>query len=966
MDSDDRGSAGLRAITSRSFLTASLIPLLTIELVLLVLYFATHAWIERKNHDALRAEVSENLREIAEGVAGTVDAQLAGIARDTAALRTITEAFYANPAWEPPPAEVPPRFATSPSGVYYKAADNGGGSLFYGARTVIGPEQREKARRSELLDLPYAAVERASEDIVAVYLNTYDDMNRYVPFIEDVVAQYDPMLHMEEFNFYYLADAAHNPARGVVWTGAYLDPAGKGWMASCIAPVYRGDVLEGVLGVDVTTENFVSGILDRDYPWRAEPMLVDAEGNVLAARPELERRLGGSARVAYTGKPLAEEVLGDLNLLRHPDPRVAEPLRQLLTEPAAARTFIVGESNLMFLRAPIPTTGWTLLLAADEAVVYAPVDALAADTFAVGVGAVGVMLLFYLGFFFYVWSRSRRLADLIAAPIARLTEATARLAAGSATAALPRVSIAEIDQLSANFETMRDDLDESRRRQEQAVREAEASARAKAEFLANMSHEIRTPLNGILGMGKLLAESPLGDEQRRFATAIQRSGEGLLATINDVLDLTKIEAGRVELEVRTFDPNVLVDDLAALYGAEARARGLTFSRVPSIGVPTRLRGDPHRLRQVLGNLLGNAVKFTERGSVTLAVDAEPTPTGARLDFRVTDTGIGIPAERLGSIFDSFVQADGSITRRFGGTGLGLTIARRLVECMGGTLTVQSEPGRGSSFRVTVELPSDPDPAPPPAPARATPVEGLRVLVVEDNEINLDYLRALLGRAGVDVRCAADGRAGVEAWRREAPDVILMDVQMPVLDGFGATRAIRAAEAGGARVPILALTAHAIAGYGDACREAGMDDYLTKPVRAELLLEAIARWAGRSGQPAPERTPPNEAHPFAAAVESCMGDRALARQLLGMLRDQVVTKVAQVRALLSRGEAAGAVRIAHSLKGSAAQIGVEAVRAAATRLEEACRGGDVGEAQAAVDALDARGTELAGALARWSD
>jgi signal transduction histidine kinase/CheY-like chemotaxis protein len=382
---------------------------------------------------------------------------------------------------------------------------------------------------------------------------------------------------------------------------------------------------------------------------------------------------------------------------------------------------------------------------------------------------------------------------------------------------------------------------------------AEAANQAKGRFLANMSHEIRTPINGVIGTTELLLDTALSSEQRELAETAQRSAHALLDLVNDVLDLSKIEAGKVEIEHVAFSLDEvlgLTREVFALRAAQADV-ALTIVRDPS--APEWLRGDPVRLRQVLLNLVGNAIKFTARGSVSLLVTASPR-AGGFLDvrFAVQDTGIGIPEDRIASLFEEFTQADGSTTRRFGGTGLGLTIVRHLVTLMGGSLEVRSRPGEGSTF--TVCLPAAAGCPPETSRGAAEPasqtasgelVEALsgRVLVVEDQVVNRMVMVRLLEKLGCTVDTAENGQEALAAVAKQDYDLVLMDCQMPVMDGFEATAKIRHAEGPSRRLPVVAVTANALADDRARCLAAGMDDYLTKPVRRTQLEALVRRMLG---------------------------------------------------------------------------------------------------------------------------
>ena len=539
-----------------------------------------------------------------------------------------------------------------------------------------------------------------------------------------------------------------------------------------------------------------------------------------------------------------------------------------------------------------------------------------------------------------------------------------------------------------------------RKRTEEELRAAkeaaEAASRAKSEFLANMSHEIRTPMNGVLGTTELLLNSTLTDKQRHLASTVHRSGRTLLAIINDILDFSKIEAGKLNLECVAFDLSQVLDDSLELFMETARRKNLHLTQHIDDRIPRYLKGDPVRFRQVLMNLLSNALKFTESGGVSLRAEyLSGTPTHAELRFSVIDTGIGIPPAAKLRIFDAFSQADGSTTRRYGGTGLGLSIAKQLVGLMGGTITVESTPGTGSTFAFTAQLELQPLGSEPPAvltpylplsnlylspdPAGAPGQPGSafgksgttagttagRILLAEDSPVNREVAVGMLEILGYEVAVAENGRQALMLAERHAFDVVLMDCQMPEMDGLTAAGEIRRRETatGGHRLPIVALTANAMQGDREQCLRAGMDDYLTKPYTQTQLQEIVHKWltakspttasvsAGGQTPAEPLTTadtaaPPPQPNADSTAatpgidLKALDGIRALQRPnrpdvLASVLRkylDNSRDSVDALRDAIRANDPMALQAIAHRLKSSSAQLGAIAVAARCKELE----------------------------------
>ena len=940
----------LSNIISKHFIKYSLIPILVIEVTLIVLYFSINAYISSKNTELLLEEVQSHSQDILKNEATIINDKLVEISRTAESLRHTHENIINNPN-QFSLLSFDVQFGVAQNGVFYKTNQTGA-SLYYSSKTKIEKEQIEKATLSEAMDISLKNSVDINPNINAAYFNTWDNMNRLYPYIDKVYEQYGDHITMEDYNFYYLADLKHNPEKKPVWTSAYLDPAGNGWLISCVVPIYNKDFLEGVTGLDITIDNFIKNILNRKLPYNANLFMIDNDGMIIAMTEKIESLLGLKELKEHLYTDSILKTISkpeEYNIFTNKSP-FASHFKNLIENETNYIDLKINNKEYLTLSENVNETDWKLIILIDKDNIFSSIENLKNLSDKIGYAAIVFLFIFYILFFYFLLKRINIFSDSITKPIVELSNQTSEISYNNPNIEILDSDIKEVYQLSTNFSLMMNELNKRTKKLFDAKRKAVEANKIKSDFLSNMSHELRTPLNGVIGMSQIALDNEKNKIQRSYLEKINSSGNMLLRIINDLLDYSKMEAGKLDIENIEFKIDNVLQNVADLVSIKAYEKDIEIIFNRDINIPKKIVGDPLRISQILVNIISNAIKFTEKGEVLLEIKVKKIDEDKiDLEFLIIDTGIGMNEETLDNLFKSFSQADNTISRKYGGTGLGLAISKNLIELMNGSIIVKSKLAEGSTFAINLpfkyekseeninydltknveiklyelskpilnnikdilklfkikfeeisnfnfEIEKDikyiilteneniksqlltliiTSPvkilmnisdnikviSKPINPSliynsiielidineefvdkilenKTKSCENVNVLVVEDNPINQTIAKLFLESYGCSVEVVDNGLKAVNILKNNENnfDIVFMDIQMPILDGYEATRIIR--NELNLNIPIVAMTANAMAEDVIKAKNVGMNNHIGKPINKSEIEKAI--------------------------------------------------------------------------------------------------------------------------------
>lgn len=832
-----------------SYRKAVILPMILIVFGFSMFYFFTLQWNRSETIDYLFEEANRELKLMSEDKASMIKNQLDGVAYEADLFRYMTAEALLE---EVNDLSVLERLQYSTEGAYYTTEDTqtGGAAVFYSGYFPIREEEQLKVAKILRLEKNMELMSETNPLITSLYFNTFDSLNVIYPYF-DVLEQYPAKMNIPEYNFYYEADETNNPERNVVWTDAYLDPAGHGWMASVIAPVYREDFLEGVIGIDVTIRTITQDLLNLPIPWEGYAMLIGKDGTILALTEEGEKdwQLDELKEVNYS-EAVYEDTYKpeEFNLFsKETMSGLATSIKQ---EDQGSRSIdLYGESRVVAWSS-LGEIGWKLLMVVPEDNIYANVKEMNNRILYVGI-LVGILFVaLFAGFIVFIARRASTMSRKIALPLEEMDKIAKRIGEGEYLQKVPDIQVYELKETATNLVDMGETL--GRTNQELlelektallAKDEAEKANEAKSEFLSSMSHELRTPLNAVLGYAQvlLMEEDKLDESQRNCITEIYQAGKHLLALINQVLDLSRIEAGYMNVNMEIFDIREAVHEVLSLMEPLSKQNDVRIETVNAQDdlTPSLVFADRMRTKQVLINLVSNGIKYNRsNGRVKIAC----REIEERLIIEVEDNGVGITKEDQKVVFKPFHRLDHG-KQTIEGTGIGLAVTKQLVELMGGTIRLESEFGVGSRFIVEfMAYKEGADSLKLHVLSKNHDFELLknqpyRILYIEDNPTNMNMIENALMLLGIGLIKAASAESAFEILEDQEVDLILLDINLSGMNGYEFYQKL-IQDPVRSRIPVIAISAGAMENDIHRGLEVGFHRYLTKPIDLEELFSAM--------------------------------------------------------------------------------------------------------------------------------
>lgn len=713
----------LHSTIYNSFLRASLIPIFAIEVTLLVLYFGINYYISQQNFRTLLDEAKSNISEISKKEAKIINNQLLEVSKSATFLQKEHELFFKNKSSFGMP-NGNPSFGVASNGVFYKT-NKIGSSIYYSSKTKIGQKELLKATKTEFMDVSFKSLIETNSNIVAVYFNSYDAMNRLYPFIDDVAKQFGGHINMEDFNFYYLADAKHNPKKIPVWTEAYLDPAGNGWMTSCVVPIYNGQFLEGVTGIDITIETFVKNILNLDLPWNSKAFLIDSEGTILAMPKDIQKIIGlnNVKKVSYDGKALTSNVVQaeEFNIFKNKD--VSQVVKNMVINNQKMAILENSDKKYMMIQEEIESTKWRLVILADEAIILNPINELKSLSNKIGYFAVALMIVFYILFFIFLLRKSKILANEISRPIISLTEYIKNIGisktnfnnkfdAGIAEVDFIATFSTQIQRVNNEFfetnkkleelnshlkQKVKDEVDKNRQKEGLLIQQSKMAA--MGEMIGSIVHQWKQPLNAInIAISSLQFRNEIQmtspDDIDETTKIINSQIEHMSQTMNDFKNFFKPTSLQEYSLVGCFEDSLkLVNSLYA-----SKQININFQKSDRELI---CKGYPNETIQIIINILNNARDvIIEKDIKKRDIDVEIKEFENFAILSIKDYAGGIPSNIIEKIFEPYFSTKGD-----NGTGIGLYMSKTIVEKVGGEIVLENyvqDSYQGAIF--TIKLP----------------------------------------------------------------------------------------------------------------------------------------------------------------------------------------------------------------------------------------------------------------------